>query len=270
MDLSIIIVSYKDKDKLDNCLNSIQTAFWGDLKYEVIIVNNYPQEDLGSLKEKFVDINIRLFTSSKNLGMGKGNNLGIKQSQGKFILILNPDTILKGRSIFDLLTYLKDNSQVGLIGPKLLYPDQSLQLSCARFPRFFTPLLRRTFLGRYFSKQNSNFMMADFDHQQIREVDWLMGSCLLFRKSYSLENNQVFSPCFDERYFMYFEDIDLARQFWTHNLSVVYNPKALVIHDHQRQSARYPWYVALFVDLMAWHHIISWFKYFIKWGLKNK
>jgi GT2 family glycosyltransferase len=163
---------------------------------------------------------------------------------------------------------LRAHPEAGLIGPKLLNSDGSLQLSCSRFPHFFTPVLRRTFLGDYFRASRDRFMMTDFDHNSLRAVDWLMGSCLMFRKSQVLADGTVFAPRFDERYFMYFEDIDLARQVWTAGRQVIYDPSATVIHDHVRESAKHPWYIALFSDKITWVHISSWFKYFIKWGIK--
>jgi len=92
----------------------------------------------------------------------------------------------------------------------------------------------------------------------------------MFRKKIILDSGEIFKPRFDDRYFMYFEDIDLARQLWFRGKKIIYNPLATVIHDHQRQSAKYPWYLALVSDRLVWHHINSWLKYFIKWGFKYK
>ncbi len=266
MDLSIIIVNYQSKAKLINCLESIDRADTNGLKYEIIIVDNASGDDLN-------DINIRwpeakFIISSKNLGMGGGNNLGIEAASAPRVLVLNPDTVIQGRALSILSDYLQNNPSVGLVGPKLLYPDGSLQSSCSRFPRFFMPFLRRTSLGRYFKKERDLFTMNDFDHNSIAPVDWLMGSCIMFQKEQLLSDGQRFKPRFDERYFMYFEDTDLARQFWFRGLKVVYDPEAVVIHDHQRESAKYPWYLALFLDKMAWRHIDSWLKYFLKWGFR--
>ncbi|MFA5023774.1 MAG: glycosyltransferase family 2 protein [Patescibacteria group bacterium] len=263
MDLSIIIVNYNNQEKLINCLNSLQLIV--SLNYEIIVVDNASHDDLRSLVVKFPKI--KLITSDRNLGMGGGNNLGIKNASGEYILILNPDTVVSAGAVETLFNYLKNNSGVGLVGPKLVYADGSLQYSCARFPSFFMPILRRTFLGDYFRLRRDSFQMIDFDHQTIKEVDWLMGSALMFKKEIVLSRAKVFSPHFDERYFMYFEDIDLCRQIWTKGLKVIYNPEAVVIHDHARESAKNPWYVALLKDKITWIHIGSWFKYFIKWGL---
>jgi hypothetical protein len=268
MDLSIIIVNYKSKEKLKNCLSSIFKADWRDLKFEVIVVDNDSQDNLANLDIEYP--NLRLIVSGRNLGMGGGNNLGITAAKSEYILILNPDTVLRKDAAAILLTYLKNHPEVGLIGPKLLYPDGSLQLSCSNFPSFFIPILRRTFLGNYFKKIRDDFTMNDFDHNSVKQVDWLMGSCLMFRKKQITLQAKEFYPHFDERYFMYFEDIDLARTFKSQGLKVIYNPEAIVIHDHARESAKHPWYIAIFKDKLTWVHIGSWLKYFIKWGFKSQ
>lgn len=266
MDLSIIIVNYKSKSKLVNCLTSIFRARSAGFNKEVIVVDNASGDDLSDLSERFSSV--KFIFSPRNLGMGGGNNLGIKNSTGKFILILNPDTIILDEAIAVLFDYLKGHPAVGMIGPKLVYPDRSLQFSCSRFPQFFTPILRRTFLGDYFKASRDRFTMNDFDHNSLKEVDWLMGSCLLFRSKTVNAAGETFVPRFDERYFMYFEDTDLGRQMRAAGLKAIYNPEATVIHDHARESAKYPWYWALLRDKLAWRHIASWLKYFLKWGLK--
>ena len=200
--------------------------------------------------------------------MGGGNNLGIDRSSGEFLLVLNPDTVLSKNAISSLLSYIRANPRIGLVGPKLVYPDGRLQASCSRFPTFFVPILRRTFLGDYFKKIRDRFAMTDFKHDAIRDVDWLMGSCLLFRRRIICPDASLFTPRFDERYFMYFEDIDLCRQFWSRGLPVQYYPEVVVTHDHRRASAAHPWYFAIFLSRLAWSHIASWLKYFIKWGFR--
>ena len=261
-----MIVNYKSRTKLINCLMSLGVPE-ANLKREIFVVDNNSGDDLSSLKTEFPEVEIIL--SSVNLGMGGGNNLGIKRASGEFVFILNPDTVIRPGAVQTLVSYLRTNSEVAMVGPKLLYPDGSLQDSCLRWPSFFMPILRRTFLGRYFPVQLDSFMMKDFDHEGVRPVDWLMGSCLLFRRKISCRNESVFYPTFDERYFMYFEDTDLARQIWSCGHEVVYVPEAVVVHDHQRASAQHPWYLAILLDKLAWRHIDSWLKYFIKWGFKG-
>lgn len=268
IDLSIIIVNYKSKSKLANCLQSLSQADLAGISHEIIVVENHSGDDLSDLIARQSDIN--LIISARNLGMGGGNNLGIKSAAGKNILVLNPDTIVRTEAIKKLLSYLQTHDDVGLVAPKLLYPDGKLQLSCSRFPSFFVPILRRTFLGDYFAKTRDDFMMTGISHDETMEVDWAMGSCLLFKRSLVLPSGAVMQPQFDERYFMYFEDTDLCRSIKTTGYKIMYYPEAVVVHDHARESAKNPWYIAVFRDKITWIHIMSWFKYFIKWGFSTR
>lgn len=257
MDLSIIIVNYNSASKTLRLLESIFKADMEGVNYEVIVVDNNSKENIAStLKQKYPEI---IFISSlKNRGMGGGNNMGISRAKGEFSLILNPDTLVEKDTIKIMLNFIKQNEKIAVLGPKLLNPDRSLQYSCARFPKFYTPIIRRTFLAKFFKKHVNWFLMKDFNHDQIKEVDWLMGSCLMLRKSSALN--------FDERYFMYFEDIDLCRSAWHSAYKVIYNPQALLIHDHQRESAQGAWYLAFFTNRVAREHIKSWLRYFYKWN----
>lgn len=266
MDLSIIIVNYKSRSKIEKCLSSIYQESLEPIRFEVIVIENNSGDSLFDLQEKY---NFKLISSNKNLGMGGGNNLGIVEARANTILVLNPDTYISASAIKILLNRLNSDDKIGLIGPKLINSDKTLQYSCARFPSFFVPILRRTFLGKYFKKTRDNFLMTDFDHESSIEVDWLMGSCLMFRKSFPNNSGDLFRPRFDKRYFMYFEDIDLCREIKKNGKKVVYEPSAVVVHDHARQSAKNPWYIALFKDKITWIHISSWMKYFAKWGFKK-
>lgn len=260
MDLSIIIVNYKSKEKTLNCIKSIKESDLDNLRYEIIVVDNASGDDSKKIiTVKYPEINF--IQSAKNLGMGGGNNLGIKQAIGEFILILNPDTVVRKNAIKILYNYIKNNKRVGIVGPKLLNPDNTLQYSCFRFPKFYTPILRRTFIGKFFKKYLNNFLMEDFDHNSIKEVNWLMGSCLMIDK----KNFNLIGPIFDKRFFMYCEDIDLCYRAREVKYKVIYNPEAIIIHDHVRSGIEMPWYISLFLNKLAREHIKSWIKYFWKW-----
>ena len=259
MDISVIIVNYKSQEKVAKSLAALRRADWGGLSREIIVVDNASGDDLASIISAYPEV--KIIKSAKNLGMGGGNNLGAKNAQGEFILILNPDTVVQNDAVVKMHRHLQENKQAGIVGPKLLNTDGSLQYSCLRFPKIYTPILRRTFLGHYAPGYLSDFLMKDFDHSSLREVDWLLGSCLLVRREIMDRDGYIF----DEKFFMYFEDIDLCRRVQKkHNYQVVYHPEAVVIHDHARDSAIHPWYIAPFVDYLTREHIKSWFKYFFK------
>lgn len=264
MKLSVVIVNYKSLDKLTKCLHSLVEANWRDLEHEIIVVDNASGDKLEGLLE--IDSNLKLIYSEENLGMGGGNNLGIKESQGDYILIANPDLIFDAEAPYLLYEYLSSHQEAAIVGPRLLNPDSSLQYSCARFPGFFLPVLRRTFIGKaFFPYQLDRYLMRNDDHQETIAVDWLMGACFLVRRE-----DWHKEELFDSRFFMYFEDVDLCRRAWKKGKEVVYLPIARVTHDHQRESAKKAWYRALLSESLAREHLLSWMKYFLKWGLSRK
>mgnify|MGYP000860886222 CR=1 FL=1 len=260
MDLSIIIVNYKSQTKLANCLLSLQKVDFDDIDHEIIVVENNSGDQLESLLAAYPKV--RLLISERNLGMGGGNNLGIKHSRGKFILIANPDLVFSPSSIKELYIYLQAHPEAAVVAPQLLNPDGSLQYSCARFPSIFLPVLRRTSLGRYLPALVDRYLMRHEDHRASRAVDWILGACFLVRRDELFQ----FGNLFDERFFMYFEDVDLCRRAQQLGKKVIYHPVAQVTHDHMRDSARLPWYQAIFSDRLARIHLQSWWKYFKKWG----
>lgn len=259
MDISVIVVNYKSLDKALKCLDSLKNADWGSFSHETIVVDNASGNgDHKTIASAHPDV--KVIVSPKNLGMGGGNNLGAESSSGKYLLILNPDTLIKSDAIPRMAAFLDANPDVGVVGPRLLNSDGTLQYSCLRFPKLHTPILRRTFFGGFAGAHLDEFLMKDYDHKEAREVDWMMGSCLMVRREILEKDGFLF----DERFFMYFEDTELCRRVRAkHGLKVVYLPSAAVIHDHARQSAAKPWYIAPFTDSLAREHLKSWIKYFL-------
>lgn len=263
MDISIIILNYKSKDLALNCIRSIRESDFGDLKHEIIVVDNNSNDSLGEiLAWQYPDI--KFIQNKNNLGMGAGNNIGVRQAVGKYIVIMNPDTMVFPDTFKKKFDFMEKNREIGVSGPQQLYPDQVIQESCYRWHDLFTPLYRRTPLGylSFAQKDLDRFLMKDFDKQSTREVDWLLGS-FLFCRAKALEHVGLF----DENFFLYFEDTDLCRRFWNKNWKVVYYPEAKIIHNHARESARIPWY-KLLSNAAGRYHISSWLKYLKKWGLK--
>lgn len=260
--LSIIILNYNSCSFLKKCLKSIQNANL-QLDYELIIVDNNSQDQ----SRKFLsELDLgkqlgRIILNNQNLGFARANNQAVKLAQGEYIFICNPDILVLEGALEKMVFYLESHPQVGLLGPQLLNPDQSIQYSCCRFPQWFTPFLRRTFLGSLplLRKKLASYLMLDYDHQGIKEVDWLIGAALLFRKDFFEEIGG-----FDERYFLYFEDVDLARQIWQKGKKVVYFPSVQLIHSHQRLSALRSALPSFFSKIL-WVHVQSAIKYFQKW-----
>jgi len=260
MDISVIIVNYKSKKKTFSCLESLQHADWEGISHEIIVVDNHSYDGIAEDIQKFLP-SVIFVQNSVNSGMGGGNNFGIRHSQGEYILILNPDTKVARNAIRILFSFIKNRPEVGIVGPKLLNPDGTLQYSCVRFPALYTPIFRRTFFGRFAKTYLDDYLMKLVSHDEVMDVDWMLGSCLLVRRS----DFKKAGGGFDKRFFMYFEDTDLCRRFHRVGLRVVYNPAAVVIHDHARSSAKSRWYLAIFTNKLTREHIKSWLNYFWKW-----
>ncbi len=268
MDLSIIILNYKSKKLTFECLASIYKANFNigekKLNYEIIVVDNASGDNIGKeLAQSYPQV---IFIQNDcNTGMGAGNNLGIKKARGDYIIIMNPDTLVLGDTFVKLYEFMETNQNVGVVGPKQYNIDKTVQDSCYRWYGIFTPIYRRTPLGKLkiAQKDIARFLMKDFDHKSARQVDWLLGS-FLFCRHEALDEIGLF----DERFFLYFEDTDLCRRFWQAGWQVVYYPEAEIIHNHQRQSARGAWY-KFFLNKASREHVLSWLKYLKKWGLKK-
>lgn len=263
MKLSIIILNHNSAKLVKYLLKNI-----ADLKiaaqYEIIIVDNSPKHDLKNEIKSYLPY-IKLH-EIQNRGYANGNNIGIKEAQGEYILILNPDLYFQNNSIEQMIEFMDQHPKVGIIGPKLIYPNGKYQHSCTRYPDWHLPLYRRTKLGKTQKGEEwlSNYLMLDYDHKVNRKVDWLFGACLLVRKDAVKEVGLL-----DEKYFMYFEDCDWCRRFWKKDWQVVYYPEAELTHFHHRDSADKKGIMGVF-SKMGRVHLSSWFKYLWKWRKEVK
>lgn len=247
MDLSIAVVTYCSKNLIDACLQSVRAAAIGT-HHEVLVVDNRSSDGTAHhIRTNFPDI--RLIENRCNEGLAKAINLAFRQSSGRYFLFLNPDITVFAGAIQSLIAAVESDKTIGLCAPKLLNPDGSLQYSCRRYYTPVTLLLRRTFLGRMFPHHRAirDHLMMDYDHVGPREVDWVLGAAFMLRRSAILDQNVM-----DERFFLYFEDVDLCLRLRKVGWKVVYDPHAVMIHHHQRESARGWWNRAKFEHLKSW------------------
>ncbi len=267
MDISVVIVNYKSGPDTLRCVRSIldsglEVSDGRQLGIEVVVVDNASGESIGAdLRSGFPEV--RFVQLSKNLGLGHGNNVGIEESSGKYVVVMNPDTLARRDTFQVLWKYMEAHPEVGVVGPRQLNPDLSVQGSCFRWHSVMTPVYRRTPLGRIRLARCdlARFKMCDADFGRLQEVDWLLGSFLFMRRSALRE-----AGGFDEGFFLYFEDTDLCRRFHQHGWKVMYNPSAEILHNHNRESARRPWY-AFYLSKATRIHLSSWFRYLRKWGI---
>lgn len=262
-DVSILIVHTFEQRLIRQTLRGIRRAA-PQLHVEILIIDNNPAAGIASmLKREFPEV--RYFPKS-NQGFGSAMNVGIEAAKGKYVLIFNPDIIISAGALEKMFAYMEAHPETGIVGPKLLNADGTLQYSCNRYHELLVPILRRTPFGRlpWGKRIVDRFLMKDVGHDQLMEVDWLMGSSLFTRSEALQKVGQ-----FDERFFMYFEDTDLCWRFWEAGYKVVYNPESVMVHYHRRASAD----GSLFKQLrspLTWHHIRSAYKFFRKHaGQKN-
>src|SRR3989344_2777061 len=259
MELSIIILNYKSRGLVRQCLKHLSAVSLA-IPHEIIVVDNASNDGVfDMLNREFPSV--KQLPLDRNYGYAGGNNAGIKMSQGKYIMILNPDILMIDNSIQKMASYLDEHPDIAILGPKLLNPDRTLQYSCFSFYKWYTPILRRTPFGQSASGmyEIDNFLMKNFDHQSITDVDWLLGGAMMARREALTAIGLL-----DTRYFMYFDDVDWCRTAGEAGWRGVYFPERLMIHFHLRESAATPWYLAPF-NALTRTHILSAIKYFWKW-----
>lgn len=258
--LFVVIINYKTPDLLRQCLESI-LKINPELLEKILVIDNNSED--GSEEMLFKEFpKIKALFSQYNSGFGQAINWGIHNAPADvdYYLFLNPDIIIRDQAIRKMVNYMDLHHDVALIGPKLLNPDLSVQSSCRRFIAPHLILYRRTFLGRFsFAKKAlGKFLMEDIDHNKTQEVDWIFGACMMVRAAAIKDTGLM-----DERYFLYFEDMDWCRRFWEQGWKVCYYPQAEMVHYHRRDSAAESGFSALF-NKAARIHIKSAAKYFIK------
>ncbi len=267
MTLSITIVNYKNLELLKLCLKSIQEHLSKEnLEYEVLVVDSEAQPGTQLfLSEDFPEV--RYFPFQKNIGYAGGVNCGIKNSSGEYLLILNPDIIVTAGAIPKMLARLKQNPEIGLLGPRLLGFNGKIQNSRFSFYRPSTIVYRRTFLGKtYFGRKELSRFNLDGD-KAVEPIypDWIMGSAILTTRQ-AIEKVGLM----DERFFLYFEDVDWAWRFWENGFKVQYFPEAVMLHYHQRSSRAGFDFFDFFLRREARWHLSSALKYFLKHGWRYK
>jgi hypothetical protein len=264
MDLSIIILNYRTKGLVKQCIRNVMVST-ANLNYEIIVVDNDSQDGIEvMMQENFPDI--KFIQTGKNLGFAAGNNIGMKQAKGRYFMVLNPDVTVLNGSIEKMVKFMESNNKAGIVGPKLINPDGSFQISCRTFQTPKLILYRRTPLGMlpFAKRELEKHLMLDFDHQTTREVDWFLGACMLIRKDVL---DQV--GFFDERFFMYLEDMDLCRRVWMKDYKIYYLAEAEMVHLFERASANDSWNFFK-LNKLTRIHMASGLKYFAKYlGVKN-
>lgn len=217
--VSIIIINYKQKDFLSACVESIFKNIKSS-RFEVIIVNNSPEDDLSSLENKFP---VKLI-SNKNKGFSNGNNVGAKNSSGEFLFFLNADTIIQDDFLAPAIKSL-ENKIFGASGFKLVNSDGTFQISFGYEISFFNEVKNKNLEKLTWDKDKTRLSQIEKDFSETKNVDWVSGAAVLIKKN-------VFDLVggFDERFFMYMEDADICKKISDKGFKIFYYPFTKIVH----------------------------------------
>jgi O-antigen biosynthesis protein len=226
-DISIVIVNYNVRDHLDNCISSIYKSNNEEYKIEIFIVDNNSIDGSSNfIKEKYPSVN--LIENNLNLGFSKANNIALKKVSGRFILLLNPDTILEEGTFKKLIKFCEENKSIGVVSSKLIQANGKLDLACKRsFPTFSVAFPRILGLAKLFPKSKifGKYNLTYLDEDKTHEVDAICGA-FMFMPKYVLDKVGFF----DEDYFMYGEDLDLCYRIKKQGYKIYYYPEVKTVH----------------------------------------
>ena len=250
--VSASIVLYKSSTETrKSILDFLNT----NLLVQLFLVDNSPTSQLeNELADLLIDKRVTYIFNNKNLGYGAGHNVAIRQilNISTYHLVLNPDVSFEKGTIEKLVDFAEKNTGIGLLTPKVLYPNGTVQHVCKLLPTPFDLLFRRFLPISFTKKRMEIFELHKSGYDRIFQAPYIHG-CFMFIRTAALKKVGLF----DERFFMYPEDIDLTRRIHQHYKTVFY-PEVEIVHAHARES--YKSFKLLYI------HIINMIKYFNKWG----
>lgn len=230
--LTIVIVNYNSGELLRECLRSVYASDTRN-RFRIHVVDNHSTDQSPEMLAKEFP-RVILTRNRRNVGFGRANNQVFRAVRDtRYFLALNPDIVVTPGSLDTMCGFMDEHPAVGICGCKLLNPDGSLQFSCRTWPHPLTILLRGLRVEQLLPKNRLflDYYMRDWDHEERAEVDWVLGSCMMIRRTLFSEVDG-----FDERFFMYYEDVDLALRAWEAGWKVVYIPDVHMLHHHRQES----------------------------------
>lgn len=262
-DIGIIMVSYNNI--LKECLPSVKRAMEASsLRIGFVLVDNGSQTFAPYVHVREHLPGAIVLLREKNYGFGHSCNRALQEIEAAYYLFLNPDTVLLDEDFFDrLYAFMKERPWAGILAPRIQHFSGELQETCRRFPAWYMPLIQRTFLARlgFGARYAHHFLMRNIAHDHVRLVDWVQGSAMFISGELCKELQG-----FDERYWMYFEDVDLCRRAWEKHRPVYYHPDIRIQHAHGKASATPGGYIRNLLWNRAFRaHVVSWIKYVWKW-----
>ena len=251
LEITASIVLYNTPE--DVLWKAINCFFSTNLKVKLYLIDNSPAKRY----KDFTDHNIEYIFNNANLGYGRGHNIALRKAlfESEFHIILNPDIELSGQTLEECISYMHQNVNIGLLMPKVLYPNGELQYLCKLLPTPFDLIMRRfipKILHPVFKKRLDTYELKYKNFDEIMEIPNLSG-CFMLLRCNALKTVGLF----DEKFFMYLEDTDLSRRI-NSQYQTIYYPRVSIIHHYEKGS--YKNYKLLR------YHIRSAFYYFSKWG----
>lgn len=240
MKLSMIVVSWESAGDLPQCLKAVFESRM-QFDYEVLVIDNASSDGSeGLIRNDFPKV--RLFENRRNRGFARAANQGLTCSKGDYLLLMNPDVILKAGAVGKMVEYLETHPDIGVLAPQMLFPDGTIQPSCREFPSYQALLWEMTGLSKLFPQHRilGRWKMGYFDHATEREVDQPMASCLLLRRKV-IDGVGLM----DEDFPLYFNDVDWCYRMIKTGVRIVFYPEAQGVHDLGASTAKHPYGKAL-------------------------
>lgn len=258
--IDIIIVNYYSTDYLLKCLDSIYYSLDG-LCANVSVIDNGSKDGLNRINGNFPDVCVNI--NSINIGFAAAANKVIKQSRSPYVVLLNPDSFVVKGFFQTVLEYMEKKKDVGILGPKILNEDGTIQHSARSFPSPLTGLFGRTTLFSRLFPDNSitrrNLLSKKCDGVTPMEVDWVSGACMILKRE-ALEDVGFM----DERFFLYCEDADWCKRMWLKGWKVIYFPQSSIIHHVGISSKKRPLQTTLCFHRSSYYLFLK----YSKWPMK--
>lgn len=227
--LSVVVVTWNSDKEICKCIESVSASAEG-INYEIIIVDNNSSDKTSDIVTGLTEKNskIRFIQNTENKGYTKACNQGLETAAGENIFLLNPDTVLQGSCIEQLIRKLNEDMKTGAVAPQLLNPDMTIQFSCRTFPEYRDMFYEMILLSSIFGKSRvfSRWKMNYFSHNEEREVDQPMAAALMIKKDVLDETGN-----FDGRFSMFFNDVDLCKKIHDKGYKIIFYPAAKIIHE---------------------------------------
>lgn len=230
--LSIIIVSYNARADLERCLESLNTAA-PSVSHEIIVVDNHSSDGSAAAARRWAGV--RAIDAGSNVGFARANNTGIRASAGTNLLLLNSDTIVPPGAIDALLRELADHADVAVVGPRLVDGHGRAEVSFGNMIGPLSELRQKLLVGGHARQMGLISALVERSTRRRHTPDWVSAACLLVRRS-----DAEAVGLFDERYFMYAEDVDFCAAIRARGRRIVFTPAAEVVHLRGRSAASAP------------------------------